>query len=261
MKDLYAILQLAETATPTEIKQAYRKLARTYHPDRLSQAASGERMRELNEAYAVLSNAEKRQRYDYLRRLAYEPEEIIVTPPPRQRRQPPPAAFRQAGRPSERELVKPYLPAMEKLLIVVLLFAALLLTDYLLPPQQSPVTIEYVREQVRFSNTGERFVTIFVKTDHSRFKTTETTGKLFVGKETAILEHSSLLQQPLRLFPYHHAANFIRTRKSLYANFAFFPILMTLLALLGLKKNSAPEHRFGWGVASLFLAVITLILL
>src|SRR5712692_2354159 len=64
-KDYYSTLGVAKTATEKEIKQAYRKLARTHHPDVNQGDSSAEaRFKEINEAYEVLSNPEKRQRYD-----------------------------------------------------------------------------------------------------------------------------------------------------------------------------------------------------
>ncbi len=67
-KDYYEILGVGRNATPHEIKEAYRKLAFQYHPDRNRDNPSAlERMKEINEAYAVLSDPKKRKDYDFLR--------------------------------------------------------------------------------------------------------------------------------------------------------------------------------------------------
>ncbi|BAT53321.1 chaperone DnaJ protein [Nostoc sp. NIES-3756] len=64
-KDYYAILGVSKTATPEEIKQAFRKLARKYHPDVNPGNKQAEAsFKEVNEAYEVLSDADKRKKYD-----------------------------------------------------------------------------------------------------------------------------------------------------------------------------------------------------
>ena len=64
-KDYYRTLDVSESATPAEIKRAYRNLAFRYHPDK--NPGSQELMKEINEAYAVLSSPEKRREYDLMR--------------------------------------------------------------------------------------------------------------------------------------------------------------------------------------------------
>lgn len=63
-KDYYEIMGLQRNASPQEVKQAYRKLARKYHPDVSKEADAEERFKELGEAYEVLKDPEKRRQYD-----------------------------------------------------------------------------------------------------------------------------------------------------------------------------------------------------
>src|SRR5471032_1679243 len=66
-KDYYETLGVARTASPEEIKKAFRALARLHHPDVAKNKAAGEaKFKEINEAYEVLGDPEKRQKYDQL---------------------------------------------------------------------------------------------------------------------------------------------------------------------------------------------------
>ena len=65
-KDYYKIMSLARDASQEDVKRAYRKLARKYHPDVSKEADAEERFKEINEAYEVLKDPQKRQAYDQL---------------------------------------------------------------------------------------------------------------------------------------------------------------------------------------------------
>ena len=66
-KNLYEILELTKGATLSEVKKAYKKLARKYHPDlNPKDKAAEERFKEISEAYAILCDPEKKKRYDTL---------------------------------------------------------------------------------------------------------------------------------------------------------------------------------------------------
>lgn len=79
-KDYYAILGVPRDATADDIKKAFRKLARRYHPDVSKEADAEARMKEVNEANAVLSDPEKRAAYDALGQ-GYRPGEAFRPPP------------------------------------------------------------------------------------------------------------------------------------------------------------------------------------
>lgn len=64
--DYYATLGVARDASEKEIKAAYRKMARKYHPDTSKDAASEQKFKEVSEAYEVLKDPDKRARYDQL---------------------------------------------------------------------------------------------------------------------------------------------------------------------------------------------------
>lgn len=78
-KDYYAILGVERGAEPAEIKKAYRKLARKYHPDVSKEKGAEERFKEIAEAYQTLKDPEKRAAYDQLGN--YQPGQEFKPPP------------------------------------------------------------------------------------------------------------------------------------------------------------------------------------
>ena len=69
-KDFYQVLGVPDSASQDEIKKAYRKLAKQYHPDaNPNNASAAERFKEISEAHSVLSDPDKRKQYDQMRRL------------------------------------------------------------------------------------------------------------------------------------------------------------------------------------------------
>ena len=63
-RDYYEVLGVTKTSSDYEVKQQYRKLALKFHPDRNQYSDAEEHFKEISEAYAVISNPEKKQAYD-----------------------------------------------------------------------------------------------------------------------------------------------------------------------------------------------------
>ena len=63
-RDYYEVLGVTKASSPDEVKQQYRKLALKFHPDRNQSSEAGEHFKEISEAYAVISDPEKKQVYD-----------------------------------------------------------------------------------------------------------------------------------------------------------------------------------------------------
>lgn len=71
-KDYYEVLGVSKTASEEEIKRAFRKLAKQYHPDVNKEEGAEEKFKEIGEAYAILSDPEKRRQYDQFGHAAFD---------------------------------------------------------------------------------------------------------------------------------------------------------------------------------------------
>ena len=80
-KDYYGILGVEPSAGDAEIKTAYRRLARKYHPDVSREAGAEEKFKAVNEAYEALRDPAKRKAYDQLRAGGYRPGDEVRPPP------------------------------------------------------------------------------------------------------------------------------------------------------------------------------------
>src|SRR3990167_8014683 len=72
-RDYYEILGVGKNASPDELKKAYRVKARKHHPDVDKSTGAEERFKEINEAYQVLSDSQKKAAYDQFGHAAFQP--------------------------------------------------------------------------------------------------------------------------------------------------------------------------------------------
>ena len=80
-KDYYETLGVEPGAGEAEIKTAYRRMARKFHPDVSKEAGAEEKFKAVNEAYEALRDPQKRAAYDQLRARGYRPGDEVRAPP------------------------------------------------------------------------------------------------------------------------------------------------------------------------------------
>jgi hypothetical protein len=248
LKDYYAILEVSPTASQTEIKRAFRKLAQAFHPDRNPSPGAEAVFKELNEAYQVLGVPEARQAYDERRLLPVRP----VHRDPAMRRRPPGYRPRPGG-PSETFLaMQASLPYLTRVFHVGIAVSALLFIDLLLPARTERHRLVQTRPETRFSagpvvlvtETGARYP---IARDDLAYFEDETEIEVRASGMLSILISLKNLSQP------YVATNLA----SLYRNYAFAPVLLLLISALGLLYRKGVELRFNTAITAIVILLLT----
>ena len=168
MQDYYQILGISPRATQLEVKRSFRKLAILYHPDKNDTKDGGERFKEINLAYEVLSDPEKRSQYDLsLSNPIYQGQSIRPhhRDPAYQRRQGAYYAQRQKVK-STTELMTEYLPRFRWACWAGLALSFLVAIDYSLPFRFYKEDISEINRMYR---TGRGVVPFMIMTNSLRW--------------------------------------------------------------------------------------------
>jgi hypothetical protein len=263
LKDYYEILGVQREATDTQIKTAYRKLVVMYHPDRNSDPSAETKIRDINEAYDVLSSPENRRKYDS---GLYEVdwERVWKPQPPRHRdpayrreRRPPP---RPAG-PDINDLIQKYHPLAVRVSMATLFFCGLMVIDMLLPSRTSVekiIAVEYGSYYKR--GDGEEQIGVWLLTNYNnRYRFVSTDPLQYDVDVLVSVNKSRLLGVTRRLSTVDHAGD--RFRTTLYANFIFLPIVLMITSVLGVFVRDQQNLQYSLGVVNFFILILCIVLL
>jgi hypothetical protein len=257
MKDYYRILGVSRTAPASEIRRAYRRLVQQSHPDVNPDPEAQELIREINEAYEVLGDPQKRSDYDY--RLDNPFSTIVVEQPPPHRD---PAYRRRSYRPprptgpTQRDLMEGLMRHLVPVNWAGCVVVVFLCVDFFLPRHQVTETVTGFR-----SEPARRGWQDYVITDTGRELKISPDALLGLpaGMELVFVE-SRLLRILLRVHTRDQSLA-ISNLATLYGNFVFVPVLLSILSGLGLASLGGVEFRFSLVIVNAFVLIFTLILM
>lgn len=261
MKDYYQIIGTESGASQREIKQAFRKLAVHYHPDKNPDPEAELKFKEINEAYEVLNNPVKRAAYDERRLNPY------VESPPSPHRDP---AYRRnsyqyqrttSPHYSSRELMAEYLPKFRWMCWAGLVLTVLLAFDFFLPHQSAREDIE---EITRVFRTGRYGGGIY---DHDLIVTRQGTEIIifnndllhFKDEPWVMIERTLIFSKVLNAKA--GTEDYTVTGASIYSSLVFVPVILFVASLLGVTIRKKIEFPFNLSIVSGLFVIIVLYLI
>ncbi|HEY0740496.1 MAG TPA: DnaJ domain-containing protein [Chryseosolibacter sp.] len=263
MKDYYQILGVSSSAHASDIKRAYRKLALLYHPDKNPDPSAELYIKEINEAYDVLSDPQSRSAYDLQRE---NPFHVAVEEPPRHRD---PAYKRPTSsrpkRKSESERIYEMMAAYHKparwMIITAFSFCVLLLFDTMLPVRKSTDQIVDIRHSKQAISRGSygRVITanILVFASGNRLKISSDDGDHFRIGDYIQINSSRIFGIELDVVGKNaYVAN---VPVSIYGSFWFGPAALLLISVIGLCFPKKIELTFNLAVGCFFVLILNVI--
>lgn len=255
MKDYYSILRVSRSADTRTIKRSYRLLVQQYHPDVNPDPRAAETIKEINEAYEVLSDPVKKQEYDFRLITQYYQSPVSQETPhrdPRYRRQP--RAVKKENR--QLELMKNYLHLVIKVSWAGCFLCFFLLLDFCLPHRVTNDTVSALYTK----NSGKARSHVVVSIAGKRIKIgfedirTMTEGDPIEITETFITSTAIKIYVPEK-------AHSIISMATLYRTYVFVPLLLAVTSTLGLLIRKRIDLQFNFGIVSFVLLIFTLILI
>jgi curved DNA-binding protein CbpA len=258
VKDYYSILGVQPSASESEIKKAFRRLAVRYHPDKNSSLEAKGRFQEINEAYDVLGDPEKRILYDDRRANPFA--EILSDTVPKHRD----PAYRRTrthqpskkGPPASYILMRDYLPFILWVSKVGLLVTGLFFLDYILPYRQLEESIENIYAvKIR----GSTAYHIIVTESGRQLKLYDYHAANFRNEPTV---RSTMTLVYGTLMSVSNASGTYNERLAyMYRHLIFLPIILFVNSLLALIFRNRVELCFSLNITGFVLLVVNFVLM
>ena len=259
MKDYYAILGVSTSASESEIKKAFRKLAVRYHPDKNASAEARPHFLEINEAYDVLGDRVKRALYDERRANPFS--ELLEDPVPQHRdpayrRKRPYQASKREPSPSF-ILMRDYLKYMLWVSRIGLLTTSLFFIDYLVPYRQVIEDIEEIYA-VRMRRGGVAYHIII--TDSGRkIKLYDYEGSYFRNEGTIKSTLTRIYGTAIAVS--NASGTHVVKLGYMYRNLIFFPIILFVNSAMALIFRRRVELSFNLNVTGFILLIINFVMI
>ncbi|RAV98390.1 J domain-containing protein [Pseudochryseolinea flava] len=258
MKDYYAILGVREAASSAEIKRAYRLLAVQYHPDKNPSAEAESLFKEINEAYDVLSDVNKKFFYDQRRYKSLH--EVLAEEPVKTHRDPryraKTATTNRTGKPRK----PPEYLLMEKLNKYVLwiniagaAIVVFFLFDYVIPYKTTQEAVYSIREVRNVRSRGIVYYMITTESD-KKIKVYDLVPGIADG---FTLDSSRIYGMPMAISTSRGEFKLAY----MYSALIFVPLLLLLIASIGILIKKNITGAFNCGIVTTVLIIITLVLI
>jgi curved DNA-binding protein CbpA len=257
VKDYYSILRVSRSADSKTIKHSYRLLVQKYHPDINPDAQAAELIKEINEAYDVLSDPAKKSDYDY--KLISPSQHIPVSQPtphrdPRYRR----STTRRAPSSdyyTQEELMQQYLPYMLWLCRVGILFIVVLFSDKVLPPQTIVDDITDIYKVYR--GKSRTYTYDVVETSSGMSIKMYYHGATYFNEQSKIKVEITPILRIATSVSGQDGANKISVG-IIYGTFLFFPILLLSTSVFGILFRKKIGFSFSLSILSGVLLIFNL---
>lgn len=265
-KDYYQILGVSPAAHPSDIKRAYRKLALLYHPDKNPDPAAELFIKEINEAYDVLSDPASRQEYDL--KLANPLHEFFDTPQPPRHRDP--AYHRKGPTPrhkSEREkmleMMAEYYRHARWILLGSCVFCFFLFLDFVIPYSKKTDKILLIKRTKEITSRGHKTYEAELYTEILYFAGDKKVKIENNGEGHFRIGHDVLISSTRLLGIGRNveaADGFVASVPvTIYGSFVFAPVALFLVTLVGLWFPKNVELTFNAGVAAFIVLILNFV--
>ncbi len=265
MRDYYEIIGVSPRATEAEIKRCFRKLALTYHPDKNNSPEAEEKFKELNLAYEVLGDVNKRAQYDLslTNPTLYQHQTRNAQTPhrdPAYRRRRPSSTYRDEKY-SPKELMANSLPYFRWGCWFGLLITLTVAIDYFIPFTSSKEEIIRIERVFRTGRDGGRIY------DHDILLTKEGhqivlfADDLMYFEDERFIELTSTSMFTKIVSASTSAGNFKIRVAPIYSSLAFVPMLLFVASLLGVVLRHQIEFSFNLSIVSIIFSIISVYLI